>query len=99
MEISLDELCRGYSPEFKEFMEYCRSLKFEQRPDYSTCIGFFQKCMDRHKYDGKSFDYTWKQNRLKREIDSLKNEVMGVIGKKKADDDKKDAPPAVEKKQ
>ena len=29
IEISLDELCRGNPSEFKEFMEYCRMLRFE----------------------------------------------------------------------
>ncbi len=83
IEISLDELCRGYSPEFKEYMEYCRALKFDSAPDYARCIAIFQRCMDRHKFDINIFDYTWKQNRLKREIDSLKSDIMGVIGKKK----------------
>jgi len=29
METSLEELCKNYPPEFKEYMDYCRSLKFE----------------------------------------------------------------------
>ena len=29
LETSLDDLCKGQPSEFKEFMEYCRSLKFE----------------------------------------------------------------------
>lgn len=29
METNLEELCKGHPSEFKEFMEYCRSLKFE----------------------------------------------------------------------
>jgi hypothetical protein len=41
-------------------MEYCRSLKFEQEPNYKTCVGFFEGCMERHNYDPQVFDYTWK---------------------------------------
>jgi len=29
METSLEELCKGFPTEFKEFMEHCRALKFE----------------------------------------------------------------------
>ena len=62
--IPLEELCEGYPAEFKDFMYYCRSLKFEQEPDYKTAIGFFENCMVRHNLDPNVFDYTWKKNRL-----------------------------------
>jgi hypothetical protein len=29
-------------------MDYCRALKFEQEPNYRTCINFFESCMNRH---------------------------------------------------
>jgi hypothetical protein len=60
IETSLEELCKGHPPEFKEFMEYCRGLKFEQDPDYKFMIGLFEKCMSRSAFDGKILDYTWK---------------------------------------
>jgi len=82
IETSLEELCKGHPPEFKEFMEYCRSLKFEQDPDYKFIIGLFEKCMIRHGYDLKSMDYTWKINRLSKDKEALKNSVLGVINKK-----------------
>lgn len=82
METSLEELCKGYPPEFKEFMEYCRSLKFEEDPDYKYIVGIFEKCMTRHGYDLKSTDYTWKQNRLSKDKEALKNSVLNVIKKK-----------------
>lgn len=82
METSLDELCKGYPPEFKEFMEYCRSLKFDEDPDYKYMIGIFEKCMTRHGFDLKSTDYTWKQNRLSKDKEALKNSVLNVIKKK-----------------
>lgn len=63
-------------------MEYCRSLKFEQDPDYKLMIGFFEKCMARHSFDSKMMDYTWKQNRLSKDKDALKNSIMNVINKK-----------------
>jgi hypothetical protein len=60
METSLEELCKGQPSEFKEFMEYCRSLKFEEDPDYKYMIGLFEKCMIRNNLDGKIMDFTWK---------------------------------------
>ena len=83
METTLDELCKGHPAEFKEFMEYCRSLKFEGDPDYKHMIGLFEKCMVRHGYDVKVADYTWKQNRLSKDKEALKNSVLNVINKKK----------------
>jgi hypothetical protein len=85
LETSLDVLCKGYPCEFKEYMDYCRSLSFEQNPDYKYCVGLFEKCMKRHNMDSKTFDYTWKQNRLSKDKESLKASMMDVIRKKPKD--------------
>lgn len=72
-------------------MLYCRQLKFEEEPDYKHVIGLFEKCMQRHEYSTKTFDYTWKQNRLNRDKEALKKSVLGVIKKeeqKKKEDSK-----------
>ena len=82
IETSLEELCRGHPSEFREYMEYCRSLKFEQEPNYRTCVGFFEGCMERHHFDARVFDYTWKQNRLSKDKEALKNSMLNVIRKK-----------------
>lgn len=58
--MSLDKLCEKQPREFQEFMEYCRSLKFEQEPNYKHVIGLFEGCMQRHNFDPKILDYTWK---------------------------------------
>ena len=60
LETTLEELCKGYPVEFKEYMEHCRSLKFEQDPDYKYCVNLFEKCMKRHSLDPKIMDFTWK---------------------------------------
>jgi len=71
-------------------MEYCRNLKFEEDPDYKYIIGIFEKCMTRNGFDLKSTDYTWKQNRLSKDKEALKNSVLNVIKKKPKE--KKDEP-------
>lgn len=80
--MSLDELCRKQPNEIKEFMEYCRALKFEQEPNYKQCIGLFENCMARHNFDGKLTDFTWKQNRLSKDKEALKAQMMGILKKK-----------------
>ena len=71
-------------------MEYCRSLKFEQEPNNKTCLAFFEGCMQRMNFDPTVFDYTWKQNRLAKDKESLKKELMSLINKKpKKQDEKK----------
>ena len=82
LETTLDQLCAGVPPEFKEYMEYCRSLQFEQEPDYSYCVGLFEKCMRRNNLDAKTLDYTWKQNHLRKDKDSLKASMLAVLNKK-----------------
>ena len=82
IETTLEELCKGYPPEFKEYMEYCRSLSFEQDPDFRHMVGLFEKCLMRHNFDNKILDFTWKQNRLSKDKEALKNSVLNVIKKK-----------------
>jgi hypothetical protein len=78
----LEELCKGYPSEFKELMEYCRQLKFEEDPNYKYLTDLFEKCLARHNFDNKIFDFTWKQNRLSKDKEALKNSVLNVIKKK-----------------
>lgn len=38
--------------------------------------------MQRHNFDPRIFDYTWKQNRLSKDKEALKNSMLNVIRKK-----------------
>ena len=49
--------------------------------------------MERHNFDASIYDYTWKQNRLAKDKDILKKQLMNLIAKKpkkKDNDDNKD---------
>ena len=35
MSTSTESLCKGFPAEFRSYFEYCRSLRFEDRPDYA----------------------------------------------------------------
>jgi len=63
-DISIDDLCLNQPDEFKQYMHYCRQLKFDEEPDYKLAIGFFESCLVRHEYDPTVFNYTWKTRRL-----------------------------------
>ncbi|CCD25483.1 serine/threonine protein kinase HRR25 NDAI_0F01640 [Naumovozyma dairenensis CBS 421] len=39
---SIERLCSGLPVQFAQYIEYCRTLKFEQRPDYSYLSGLFK---------------------------------------------------------
>lgn len=60
----------------------CRALKFEDEPNYKAMIGVFESCMSRHDFDEKVFDYTWKQNRLSKDREALKAQMLDVLKKK-----------------
>lgn len=56
--ISVDELCDGLPKEFSMFLEYCRELKFDDRPDYSYCRHLFKNLFYKLGYE-YDFLYDW----------------------------------------
>ena len=62
IEISIDELCNGHPAEFAEYMQHCRTLKYDQEPDYAKCLGLFESCMKKHNFTPKVRDYAWKKD-------------------------------------
>lgn len=90
-EVSIEELCLNQPVEFKEFMQYCRSLSFTADPDYRYILSLFDGCMERNGYDVKTPDFIWNKNRLVLEKEALKQNMMRALQKptvpKKKDDD------------
>jgi casein kinase 1 len=72
LEVTVEELCKGYPDEFKEFMNYCRKLSFTEDPDYKYIIGLFEGCMKKNGFDPKVPDFIWNKNRLHMEKEALK---------------------------
>ena len=79
--MTVEELCRGYPEEFKEYMNYCRKLAFTEDPDYKYLIGLFEGCMKKNGFDPKTPDFIWNKNRLFLEKEALKQNMMKVINK------------------
>lgn len=53
-ETPLKELCGDAPEEFIKYFEYCRALKFKERPNYDALRELFRNCMARH---GFLFDF------------------------------------------
>ena len=56
MEMSVDELCKDLPPEFGIYTGYCRSLGFEDMPDYGYLRGLFREVAER---EGQEAVFEW----------------------------------------
>lgn len=62
-------------------MNYCRSLKFSDDPDYRYILNLFENCMERNSFDPKTADFIWNKNRLVLEKEALKQNMMRALQK------------------
>lgn len=59
---SIEVLCKSYPSEFTSYFHYCRSLRFEDKPDYSYLKRLFRDLFIR---EGYQFDYVFDWTMLK----------------------------------
>ncbi|KAB2604226.1 casein kinase I [Pyrus ussuriensis x Pyrus communis] len=59
---SIEALCRGYPTEFASYFHYCRSLRFDDKPDYLYLKKIFRDVFIR---EGFPFDYVFDWTILK----------------------------------
>merc|ERR1712099_48435 len=62
MSAPIDVLCKGAPCEFATYLNYCRSLRFEEKPDYSYLRQLFRNLFHRQ---GFTYDYVFDWNMLK----------------------------------
>lgn len=58
----IEELCKGYPAEFSSYLNYCKQLRFEERPDYCYLRQLFRILFHRQ---GFTYDYVFDWNMLK----------------------------------
>jgi len=58
----IDELCKGSPVEFTTYINYCRSLRFEEKPDYAYLRQLIRNLFHRQ---GFSYDYVFDWNAIK----------------------------------
>ncbi|KAL8139843.1 hypothetical protein V2J09_005864 [Rumex salicifolius] len=59
---SIEALCRGYPSEFASYFHYCRSLRFDDKPDYAYLKRIFRDLFIR---EGFQYDYVFDWTILK----------------------------------
>ncbi|KAI3463252.1 hypothetical protein Pfo_019915 [Paulownia fortunei] len=74
---SIEALCRGYPTEFASFFHYCRSLRFDDKPDYAYLKRIFRDLFIR---EGFQFDYVFDWTILKYQQSQLANPPSRALG-------------------
>ena len=59
---SLPELCRGCPKEFQQYLQYCRELQFDAKPDLPYLRTLFKRLAQTHGYDGVNPNFDWEKN-------------------------------------
>lgn len=68
----LEELCEGLPEEFVTYLSYCRSLPFEEKPDYEYLKKLFSDYFH-EKNMNQNFKYDWKIKGIKVKEESPKH--------------------------
>ncbi|KAJ6711644.1 CASEIN KINASE-RELATED [Salix purpurea] len=74
---SIEALCRGYPTEFASYFHYCRSLRFDDKPDYAYLKRLFR---DLFIHEGFQFDYVFDWTILKYQQSQTANPLTGTLG-------------------
>ena len=59
MSTSVDQLCKGFPAEFASYLNYCRSLRFEDKPDYAYLRRLFKDLAVRETHDTSDGIFDW----------------------------------------
>ncbi|XP_048129987.1 casein kinase 1-like protein 2 isoform X2 [Rhodamnia argentea] len=74
---SIEALCRGYPSEFASYFHYCRSLRFDDRPDYAYLKRLFRDLFIR---EGFQFDYVFDWTILKYQQSQIATPPSRALG-------------------
>ena len=84
MAISIELLCKGLPTELATYMSYCRSMKFNERPDYSYIQHIFRDLYNKQSYT-LDLGYDWcvvsKKDEIAKEIMRFK-EAQNILNEK-----------------
>ncbi|XP_058750355.1 casein kinase 1-like protein 2 [Vicia villosa] len=74
---SIESLCRGYPSEFASYFHYCRSLRFDDKPDYAYLKRLLRDLFIR---EGFQFDYVFDWTILKYQQSQISTPPSRGIG-------------------
>jgi len=58
-----EDLCKGYAPEFCQYVHYTRNLSFEQEPDYNYLRGLLKKVLVDSNFNPEVIMFDWEKRR------------------------------------
>lgn len=58
IQTTVEQLCRGAPEEFNKYLNYCKNLNFEERPDYNFLRGLWRTCMQNNGWESDGM-YDW----------------------------------------
>jgi serine/threonine protein kinase len=70
LSVGLEFLCKDEPPAFLKYMKYCRSLKFEEQPDYEWLRSLFREQFDKEGFT-KDWIFDW--------VDRRRQELSGQL--------------------
>lgn len=74
---SIETLCRGYPTEFASYFHYCRSLRFDDKPEYAYLKRIFRDLFIR---EGFQFDYVFDWTILKYQQSQIATPPTRALG-------------------
>ena len=82
---SIEDLCYGFPREFRQYLEYCRRIKFEARPDYNYVKQLFMDAYEKQEFAlDYQFDWILRKKALKARLAATKTDENN--GNEKKDD-------------
>jgi serine/threonine protein kinase len=88
MSTPVESLCKGYPVEFMTYMNYCRALRFEDKPDYNYLRRLFKELFAREGFDPElPFDWVkiLEEQAFNEQIEGLSGPPPRVSGKAQRD--------------
>jgi len=81
MSTPIEILCKGFPIEFVTYFQYCRSLRFDDKPDYAYLRKLFRDLFVREGYQWDYvFDWTILKYQQTHSRSSTRNESGGATG-------------------
>ncbi|CAK57370.1 unnamed protein product (macronuclear) [Paramecium tetraurelia] len=75
VETSSDVLCKGFPVELSQYLNYCKQLKFEEKPDYHYLRGLFKDAFKKIGFElDQRYDWIKDDNAIKTQQDIMSAE-------------------------
>ena len=78
MELSAVQVCAGLEVEYCEFLQYCRRLRFEEKPNYKCLRDLFQGLAERLGFVGV-WQYSWLPAKAENSALSVRMKQLAVV--------------------